>query len=97
MVGGKVSEICCHPTIPDRYWVNAMNRPYKEVEYCAIYVVKNADSDKIEIGDSIWWQGGYAYWTPQNSNREKCGVDYDIKIPRIGFSGVSNPWLSREG
>ncbi len=35
-------------------------------------------------------------WTPGGSVKVggaplKCGVDYDIEIPRVGYSGVPHP------
>ena len=57
-------------------------------------------SASLKIGDALWWQGGVAMWTPQENRVGddeatrrglKCGVDYDIQIPRRGYSGVSQP------
>ena len=94
MVGGRVLEVC--DDRQGRIYVNVGDRIYSRLQKCAIYVEKNANSDRIEIGDSLWWQGRYALWTPQDARREsdggKCGIDYDIKIPRIGYSGVSHPF-----
>ena len=103
MVGGTVLEVCDHPTERNKIYVNVGNRPYSKVEECAIYVERNGYSEQIEIGDALWWQGNYAMWTPQTNrvtNEEadqrglKCGVDYDVQIPRIGFSGVNHPTRS---
>src|SRR4030095_14596049 len=80
MIGGIVIEII---RLEDRIWVNAKNRTYNET--CAIYIECNRDSEAIRVGDSIWWQGQYAMWTPQT------GEFKDRKIPRIGFSGVERP------
>ena len=77
-VGGKVIEV-----IPgeDRVWVNTLDYSEK----CAIYVQRNNDSEQIKAGDSLWWQGREAYWTPQDAHV------IDHPIPRIGFSGVERP------
>lgn len=102
MVGGTVIECCDHPTDRSRIYINCANRGknQKRADECAIYVARNQDSEQIEIGDSIWWQGSWAMWTPQRNrvNSEdaenrllKCGVDYDIQIPRVGYSGVNHP------
>lgn len=96
MVGGKVIEVCDHPLDQNKIYVNVADRPHRRLEECAIYVVRDSNSEQIEIGDSLWWQGRYAYWTPQSGTREKCGVDYDIPIERIGFSGVSHPYRKTE-
>ena len=90
MVGGTVVEIC---EFEGKYWVNVRDNR----DECAIFVEKNEDSDKVEIGDGLWWQGRDAFWTPQDFKgaSEKGmsgGVHYDIKIPRIGYSGVPHPY-----
>lgn len=34
-------------------------------------------------GDSLWWQGRYAYWTPADKSQQ------DVRLERIGYaSGV---------
>lgn len=96
MVGGKVIEVSECRSRPDVIFVDCADRPHGRIETCAILVEKNVDSQKIQIGDSVWWQGQFAMWTPQrNRQREekdmKCGIDFDIKIPRVGFSGVTHP------
>lgn len=92
MVGGTVIEICDVPGRNDILYIDCANQAYSKIERCAIYVEKNPNSNKIEIGDAVWWQGRHAMWTPQknrNHNEDlKCGVDYDIRIPRVGYSGV---------
>lgn len=97
MVGGTVIEVV---DLATKVYVNCAERPHGKINECAIYVELNAQSDQIEIGDSVWWQGGFAMWTPQSnrvSDEEakrrglKCGKDYDIKIPRLGCSGVNHP------
>lgn len=45
----------------------------------------------VEIGDRIWWQSGHAYWTPKknygkHNDESKGGVDYDIRLTKIGYS-----------
>ena len=97
MIGGTVIKV---KELPDKIWVNCEEDC--STSQCAIYVEKNAKSKLIEPGDSVWWQGIYAMWTPYcNCGNDpakpgfvegrKAGKDYDIKIPRIGFSGVSEP------
>lgn len=34
----------------------------------------------IRPGDTLWWQGDYAYWTPEGGTVE------DIKIRRLSYS-----------
>ncbi len=88
MIGGKVIETIL---LAQKVYVKVADKPYGKLETCAIYVERNGDSESIKVGDSLWWQGRVAYWNPQNSERKKCGVDFDIEIPRIGYSGVSRP------
>ena len=82
MVGGKVVEVA---TVPKRglLWVRVADRPYKKLEYCSVLVQQDAESEKIEIGDSLWWQCGMAYWTPQDRSR------VDVRLKKIGGSGVT--------
>jgi hypothetical protein len=77
-VGGTVIEVL---ETEQSFWVNTIDGK----EECAIYVVKNENSEKIKIGDSLWWQGGCAYWTAKPSGEE------DIKIERRGYSGAPRP------
>lgn len=98
MVGGKVIEIADVPGRPEAIYVDVRDKN----DTCAILVERNENSERIQIGDSLWWQSGYAMWTPQeNADKtcdhehhyscQRCGVDYDIRIPRIGYSGVVYP------
>jgi hypothetical protein len=87
MIGGIVTET---KQLPDRIWLDCEEQ--NSTSKCAIYVERNENSERIKAGDSVWWQGGYALWTPYGVNRPaRAGKDYDIRIPRIGFSGVSKP------
>lgn len=86
MVGGTVIT-----TIEDgdRIYVNCRGTGSEKRETCAIYVERNADSDQIRPGDNIWWQGGWAMWTP---------VDRRVvekRIPRRSYSGVLPPAAQR--
>lgn len=98
MVGGTVVEVAEIKTRPDALWVNCGQIAYTRLETCAILVQKNSDSLRIQVGDSVWWHGRSAMWTPAGnrvSDEEakqlglKCGRDWDIKIPRIGYSGIT--------
>lgn len=102
MVGGKVIEVAEVPGRPEILFVDCADMPRgrRKPDTCAIYVERNKTSEQIQIGDSLWWQGPYAMWTPQRNRMVeteaerrglKCGVDYDIKIPRVGCSGVTHP------
>lgn len=95
MVGGTVIEVSEVSGRPEVLFVDCRDRTYAK-DTCAIYVERNQTSERIELGDCVWWQGRHAYWTPQ-TNRERdeadlgCGIDFDIPLPRVGFSGVTHP------
>lgn len=101
MVGGTVIEVCDIPNRPDCLYVNCMDRQSgsNKRDECAIVVEKNENSVEIEIGDKIWWQAGFAMWTPQGvRGYSDCGtighqqgIAWDIRIPKIGYSGVRHP------
>lgn len=90
MVGGTVLEVVRGA---DKTWVNTVESHERRSGQCAIYVVNGELTNKIKPGDSLWWQAGYARWTPfeYKQGSGKSGADYDIAIKRIGFSGVSRP------
>jgi hypothetical protein len=43
----------------------------------------------IQLGDTIWWQGGKVYWTPEGSDRE------DAPLPKLGYSYRREDWDRR--
>ena len=88
MIGGTVIEVI---QLPDKVWINCEEN--NSSSQCAIYVERNAKSLCVERSDQIWWQGGWAMWTPYSYKQGtgKDGKDFDIKLPRIGFSGVVKP------
>lgn len=98
MIGGKVIETI---ELEDRVWINTQEKNSSST--CAIYVKKDAKSRAVSEGDTVWWQGAWALWTPAFiANQPNCdhrhhvsckraGKDYDIQLKRIGFSGVGRP------
>jgi len=84
MVGGKVIEVCDIPG-RDELWVNCADfrQGRKHPDTCSVLVERNADSEQIQIGDKLWWQGGKCYWTPQDESR------VEVPIRKIGGSGVT--------
>lgn len=103
MVGGKVIEVASHPERLDVLFVNVADKPYSKVETCGVFVERNETSERIRVGDSLWWQSEVCYWTPKERLPDYesrhgdmidmfGGVDYDIKIPKKSYSGVTNPW-----
>lgn len=100
MVGGTVIEVSDVPGRPEVLFIDCADMPgkwAKKPDTCAIMVERNAASEKIQVGDSIWWQGRVAMWTPRDSRGKykqddaKGGVHYDIQIPRVGYSGIQHP------
>jgi hypothetical protein len=81
MVGGVVIETI---VLPEKVWVNCREKP-RRGRKCAIYVERTPESRSISEGDSLWWQGEWAMWTPKNHAFE------DKKLRRVGFSGVNRP------
>lgn len=63
---------------------------------CSIRVVERRRDDgepvTIGLGDSIWWQGRDAMWTPKAVKDAGidpgvgCGKTWDIHLPRVGYS-----------
>ena len=79
MVGGKVINIV---KLKDSTWVQCVDRTYSE-QTCAIRV---ADAKEMKVGDSLWWQGRQAFWTPKPDDGRE-----DIKLERIGYSHSTIP------
>ena len=79
MVGGIVIEVVWRDA-DDTVFVDCRDTQYRDT--CAIRVERNADSERIEVGDRMWWQGRLAFWTPADSSR------VDVRIPRRGYSGA---------
>lgn len=87
MVGGTIIDIV---KVSDRrWWVNcAEHFERRTPDQCAIYL--DPSGQPVDVGDSLWWQGAHAYWTPAD---RRC---VDVKLKRIGFSGVPHPDMARE-
>jgi len=80
MVGGRVIEVC---EFKDKIFVDTRDKN----NTCGVFMEKNSNSLQIQIGDSVWWQCGYCYWTPQDSLRDQQSINFDIPILKIGYSG----------
>lgn len=86
MVGGKVVEtILCERDGQRRIWINVRGTGSEHRDHCAIYVEDSHAAQCVEVGDSLWWQGQHAFWTPRKRHFE------DYKLRRIGYSGVARP------
>ena len=78
-IGGEVIEII--EIKPSMAWINT----YDGHSECAIYCdpTKLPYSEKIQLGDILWWQSGIAYWTSKEKHLK------EIPLKKIGFSGIS--------
>lgn len=85
MVGGIVIEVC--DVDAERIYVDCRCTVRRDT--CAIHVARNVKSEQIQIGDSLWWQGRNAYWTPTSR------VAQDFEIPRFLPSGMNHPLANR--
>ena len=84
-VGGPVVEVV---DTGERVWICTRDHPYKTTT--AIYVERTAAALAVSIGDMVWWQGEWAFWTPYGDNGRSIGP-CDVKLKRIGCSGVGHP------
>lgn len=96
MVGGVVIEVCQVPGHPDELYVNCIETlQSRQAAQCAVHVPRTTVSERIEIGDSLWWQSGHVMWTPAGVNQNiagvVCGVDYDVRIPKLGYTNSKDP------
>lgn len=82
MIGGIITEVIQQP---GRIFLNVQDETYPK-DRCGIYVEKNADSERIEVGDKVWWQGRTAFWTSPNYYNAN-----DFAIPRVSYSGTEHP------
>lgn len=84
-VGGVVIETV---VLDDRVWICTRDVLYGDE--VAIYVERTPEARSVSEGDTIWWQGPWALWTPRLG---PCGFKpfIDKKLRRIGYSGVPHP------
>ena len=92
MVGGKIVGLIRRPAGPTT--VNVQDTRYSGRDFRAIDLREvrkdNGMPVELSLGDSIWWQGGDAMWTPGPMGRplpaDRCSKDWDIHLPREGYS-----------
>ncbi len=92
MVGGVVIEVSEIKSMPWALFVDCHETAYRDT--CAVLIEKNTVSLQISIGDSVWWQNGKVMWTPSaniGKPNNKQGIDFDILITKIGYSGAKHP------
>lgn len=93
MVGGTVTEVIQHD---GRVWINTIENKFQEFsDECAIYVELDENSAQVKPGDIVWWHGGSALWT-KYENGYFVGPE-DVKLVRLGFSGVDRPEVNPDG
>ncbi len=63
----------------DRICVTVADKPYGRHEFMGVDIALN--DRPIKLGDSLWWQGGFCYWTPRGENPA-----WDVPIAKIGYS-----------
>lgn len=86
-VGGTVLETI---VLEDRVWIDTNDRPPgRKPNRCAIYVEKTPAARAITPGDTVWWQGRWAFWTPRSLGDPPPFIER--KLARIGASGVERP------
>ena len=90
MVGGTVLEVCDVPNRPDVLFVNVGDKPYTKLETCGVLVENNHNAREIQLGDSLWWQGEFCYWTPQDKST------HDVPIAKRSYSGVTYESVCRK-
>lgn len=88
MVGGVIIGFVRHP---DNTLVHVQDPTYGDK--CSLRIQEQRRDDgspvDIKIGDKLWWQRLDAMWTPgwcKVARGGGCGTDWDIRLPRIGYS-----------
>lgn len=68
--------------------LNVKDRTYGDE--CAVRCVERRVDDgrhvHISLGDQVWWQCGRVMWTPVPCGSGPCGKDWDIQLPKVGYS-----------
>jgi hypothetical protein len=90
MVGGKIIKVV---QLPDSTWVNCEEHGYyydksgkrcaSHYDQCAIRIERNTE---VKVGDSLWWQGPWAMWTPKPDDGRE-----DVRLKRLGYSHSTIP------
>lgn len=93
MIGGVVIETLVVDST--RVWINTQDYNHTERRFlrgtCAIYVENTPESRAVSEGDLLWWQGGFAYWTPKRKQDGKTVGPIEVRLKRRGYSGVKRP------
>jgi hypothetical protein len=83
MVGGIVAN-SIHDEEKEIVNIEVASKRYSDT--CRIKVEMNNKSRSVSVGDTVWWQGDFVYWTPykKRSNNMPTGPE-DIKLKRVGY------------
>lgn len=90
MIGGTIIDLV---KVNDRrWWINCVGHDSEQNETCAIYIDPRDTHEPpprkplpIEVGDELWWQGPFAFWTTADRSR------VHVRVVRLSFSGVRHP------
>ena len=90
MVGGKVINMV---RLADCVWVQCeeTTRTYddsgrRKGQYSTQCAIRVRDAKEMKVGDSLWWQGNRAMWTPKPDDGRE-----DIVLERVGCSHSKIP------
>ena len=91
-VGGVVAEVV--PVAADRVWVGTIER-YEftrnlspaQLAKRVVGVYCDPRGENIQVGDALWWQGGWCLYTPRVVPDGRA----DVRLPKVSGSGVRRP------
>jgi hypothetical protein len=98
MHGGQVIEVAHLRAVPHVLFVDCAARADGRLHTRAIMLASDHNSERVQIGDFLWWDANAAYWTPHGaahsvvSEDRKAGVHFDIPLYMVGLSGVIYPY-----
>ena len=92
MIGGTVIETIVQER---RVWINVKDEDSPD-STCGIYVENTPQARSISERDTIWWQAGWAMWTPRERLGGRPLVKGEITLKRVGFSGAKRPGNAQE-
>lgn len=83
-VGGIVARV--DPPEDGRLWVDTRepDRPFDTP--VGVFLEDGPTSRAVRVGDSLWWHGRFAYWTPKGSTPQEYQGRSDIPIRRVSYS-----------
>lgn len=86
MVGGRIIGLARKPDGVTMLHIRANRCTDQCCIDCREIRLRDGSRIVITIGDHVWWQCGQVMWTPHGSSRQRCGVDFDICLPKVGYS-----------